>query len=136
MRPVGNKQIAVNFYARLAQLTHFLQERHGIKHNAVADHGTASVTQHAAGHKLQNKFFTLDDDRMAGIVASGITRYDGKIVREYVYDLAFTFVAPLGADNHRCLATLHSIAHSSPADSFHRNEIFPEIRTGKSWYYP
>jgi hypothetical protein len=30
----------------------------------------------------------------------------------------------LGADNHRCLATLHSIAHSSPADGFHRNKIF------------
>jgi hypothetical protein len=53
-------------------------------------------------------------------------------VGEYVYDLAFTFVAPLGADNHRCLATLHSIAHSSPVDSFRRNLDFPEIRTGKS----
>jgi hypothetical protein len=136
MGAIGDKEVAVNLYTCVTQLTHFFEERHGIQHHAVADHGTASVTQHATGHKLQDELFALDDDGMAGVVAAGISRHDGKMVGENVYDLAFAFVAPLGADNHRCLASLHSIAHSSPVGGFHRNLDFPEIRTGKFQVLP
>jgi hypothetical protein len=44
-------------------------------------------------------------------------------VGEYVYDLAFAFVAPLSADDYRCLTAFHSIAHSSPVGGFEQFEL-------------
>jgi hypothetical protein len=38
---------------------------------------------------------------------SGITGNHGKIMREYVDNFAFAFVAPLGAYDHCCPAALH-----------------------------
>src|SRR5207244_7763760 len=74
---------------------------HGIEHDTVADHTAATGTQHAARNQLQDEFLALDDDRVAGIVATGIAGHDGKIVGEYVDNLALAFVAPLRADDDR-----------------------------------
>jgi hypothetical protein len=38
---------------------------------------------------------------MAGVVSAGVTGNDGKIVGEYVDNLAFAFVAPLRTDDDR-----------------------------------
>ena len=50
---------------------------------------------------MQDEFLALDDDRVAGIVASGIAGHDGKVVGEHVDNLALAFVAPLRADDDR-----------------------------------
>ena len=39
----------------------------------------------------------VNDDRVAGVVAAGVTRHDGETLREDVDDFAFAFVAPLGS---------------------------------------
>src|SRR6185437_3490627 len=111
---VGDKEVAVNLYAGLAQHAHFFEERQRVQHHAVANHGAAALAQHSAGHKLQHKFLTADHHCVAGIVPAGITRHHGKAVGEHVHNFALALVAPLSADNHRCLTTLHSNAHSSP----------------------
>jgi hypothetical protein len=69
---------------------------------------------------LENEFLAADDHGMPGVVTARISRYYGKMIGEDVYDFAFALVAPLGADNDRCLTTLHSIAHSSPVAGFRR----------------
>jgi hypothetical protein len=50
---------------------------------------------------LQDEFLALDDDGVAGIVASGIAGHDGKVVGEHVDNLALAFIAPLRADDDR-----------------------------------
>ncbi len=88
MRAIADEQAAIDLYAGLAQGRDFLEEGHGIEHNAVADHAAASDAQHAAGHQLQDEFLAIDDDGMAGIVSSGIARHDGDLFGEDVDDLA------------------------------------------------
>ena len=50
---------------------------------------------------MQDEFLALDDDGVAGIVASGIAGHDGKVVGEHVDNLALAFIAPLRSDDDR-----------------------------------
>ena len=50
---------------------------------------------------MQDEFLALDDDSVAGIVASSIAGHDGKIVGEDIDNFALAFVAPLRADDDR-----------------------------------
>src|SRR5580698_898402 len=67
--------------------------------------------RHAARNQLQHKLFSVDDDGVAGIVAASIAGNDGEILRQNVDDLAFAFVAPLGADNYGGLASFQCQLH-------------------------
>ncbi len=114
MRAVGNKKIAIHLHAGIAQHANFLQESQRIKHHAIANHGAAALAQHAARNQLENEFLALNNDRVAGVVSSGVARHHRKILGEDVDDLAFAFIAPLGAHNYGGLCVFHSLAHSSP----------------------
>src|ERR1700722_13526760 len=104
MGAIADEQTPVNLHAGLSQRRNFLEERHGVEDDPVADHTAASGAQYSARNQLQNELFTVDDDGMAGVVATGVSRNDGEILRKHVDDLAFTFVAPLGANNDRGFA--------------------------------
>ena len=118
LRAVGDKEISVDPHARLAQRAHFLQKGHGIEHHAVADHAAARRPQHSAGHQLQDKLLAVDDDRVAGIVAAGVAGDNGEALRQNVDDLSFAFVAPLGADNYRGLASFQcQLRHRDSRDA-------------------
>ena len=98
-----------------AQRVDFLHEGEGIEHHAVADHAAAALAQHAAGNQLQDELLAVDGDRVSGIVAAGIARHDLEALGENVNDLAFAFVAPLGADDNRCLAWFQLAAPGAAA---------------------
>src|SRR5258707_13549776 len=108
MRAVADEQAAVYFDSGIAQLADFFQERHRIKHDAVADHALASCAQHAAGNQLQNKFLSIDNDGMPGIVPACIAHHHLEIFREHIDNLAFALIAPLGADDDRCIASVQN----------------------------
>ena len=76
----------------------------GIEHHAVADDAAAAFAQHAAGNQLQDELLAVDGDGVSGVVSAGIARHDLEALGEHVNDLAFALVAPLGADDHCCLA--------------------------------
>jgi hypothetical protein len=59
---------------------------------------------------LEDKFLSLDGDRVSGIVAAGIACYYTEPLRENVNDFAFAFVAPLRADDDRRLASFQLAA--------------------------
>ncbi len=52
----------------------------------------------AGGDQVEHEFFLVDLDRVAGVVAALETDDDVGLLGEHVDDLAFSFVAPLGAD--------------------------------------
>ena len=96
---IGNKEIAIDFHARGAQGSDFLQKSQRIDHHSIADDAGALGPQNAAGHQLQDKLLAVDDDRVSGVVAAGVARHYRKSVGKNVDNLALALVAPLGSDN-------------------------------------
>src|SRR5580692_6446883 len=103
-RPVADEQVAIDLYSSFPKPTDFLQEGHGVEHDAIADDAEAVRAQDTARHQLQNELLAVNDDGVSGVVAAGIAGHHGKILREHVHNLAFAFVAPLSADDDRSLA--------------------------------
>ena len=60
-------------------------------------------TEHPAGNQLQDELLATDDDSVPGVMPARVARYDGKLLRKHIDNLALTFVAPLCAENYRCL---------------------------------
>src|SRR5664280_355719 len=114
-------------HAGRAQRVHFLHVGEGIKHHPISDYAAAALTQHSAGDELKDELLALDRDRVSGIVAARIARYDVEAFGENVNDLAFAFVAPLRADNHCCLA--NSQRHTPFAGARYRARTTAQIRT-------
>ena len=98
---VRDEKIAVHFHAGSAQRGNFLQKGQRVNHHAIADDAGALRPQNAAGDELQNKFFSVDDDGVSGVVSAGVARHDRKSLREYVDNFALALVAPLGSNNDR-----------------------------------
>ena len=61
----------------------------------------APGAEDAAGDQLQDELFAGDDDGVAGVVATGVAGDDVELLRQDVDDLAFAFIAPLGAEDYR-----------------------------------
>src|SRR6185437_7447330 len=80
-----------------------------IEDHAIADDRPAAFAQHPAGHQLQDELLAVNNDGVPGVVASRIAGHDGEALREHVYDLAFAFIAPLGAHDDRGFAFLQSL---------------------------
>ena len=76
------------------------------------------LAQDAGRDEVQHGFPALDDDRVAGIIAAGVAHDDVRRFGEYVDDLAFAFVAPLGTDQncvgHKFLQAAPKIANKNP----------------------
>src|SRR6266404_5950333 len=106
VRAVADKQIAIYSDPSFAQRGHFLQKRNWIEHHSVSNYATTALAQHPTGHQLQDKSLAINDDRVAGIVASGVTRHDGEVLGEHVNNLALALVAPLSADHDGGLTLL------------------------------
>lgn len=98
---IGNAQVfrrdldALNF-----QTADFGDQRMRIDHDAVTDDGQLAGTHDAGRQKRKLVADTIDDKRMAGIVAALIPHNDICPLGQPVDNLAFAFVAPLRADHH------------------------------------
>jgi hypothetical protein len=104
MGAVADEEIAVDFDPCVSQRGDFFQERNGIKDNAIADHAAATFAQHPARNELEHEFLAGNNDGVSGVVPAGVTGHHRKVLGEHVNDLAFAFVAPLGAYDDRRLA--------------------------------
>ena len=82
---------------RLVECVHLFHQRRRIDDHAVADDSLHARAQNAARNQLQNVFRVTDIDRVAGVVSALVARDDVEPVREKVHHLAFSLIAPLGA---------------------------------------
>src|SRR5258708_7004618 len=93
-----NRAWAIMFFSRTAFSMCFFKSWRSSR-------SAARRPQHSAGDQLQDEFLAVDNDRVAGIMAAGIARDNGKILRQHVDNLSLALVAPLGANNDRGLAS-------------------------------
>ncbi len=121
---VADEQVAVDLHAGGAERVDFLHEGERVEHHAVTDDAAAAFAQHAAGNQLQNKLLALDGDRVSGVVPAGIASHDLEALGKHVDDFALAFVAPLGADDDRCLACSQLVAPLAIADLDARTHDF------------
>ena len=78
---VGDEELAVDGEAGVFELLDLVEEGHGVENDAVADDAFAVRAQNAAGNELQDELLAVDDDGVAGVVAAGIARDDGELLR-------------------------------------------------------
>lgn len=81
---------------------HFFEKTLWIDDDACADDADRSRVHDAAWHQAQRICFASRYDCMACVVSSLRTYYDVCLRGEIINDLAFAFIAPLGADYHCC----------------------------------
>ena len=85
--------------ALLFELGDLVEQRVRVEHDAIADDRELARPHHARGQERQFVGGAVDDQRMAGIMAALEADDDVGLLGEPIDDLAFTFVAPLGADH-------------------------------------
>ena len=86
-------------YALLLDLGNFVEEMVRIEHHAIADDRKLARPHDARGQQRQFVDLAVDDQRVPGIVAALEAHDDIGLDRQPVDDLAFSFIAPLGADD-------------------------------------
>ena len=79
---------------------HFLDQHAGVDHHAVADDGNGVLVHDAGGHQVKRQLLVAVDNGMACVVAALITDDVIVFASNEIGDLAFTFVAPLGANQN------------------------------------
>ena len=97
VRAVRKMQTPGNVDSVFRERIEFADERGGVHHNARADHGVFAGAQNSARDQLQHEAFTVEDHRMAGVVATRASRNVIERSRKIIHDFAFAFVAPLRA---------------------------------------
>ena len=108
-RVFGNAQTFGRHHdALLLELGNLVDQGLRIDHHAVADDRKLALSNNSG--RQQRKFVSraVDDQSVAGIMATLETDNDIGLFRQPVDDLAFAFVAPLGSDNH-------DIRHQDPS---------------------
>ncbi len=81
------------------QLVELREQRVRIDDDAVADDADDAGVQDAGRNQVQDELPAAHVDRVAGVVSALIARDDGKARRQQIDDLAFAFIAPLGAEH-------------------------------------
>ena len=82
-----------------AQLRDFLFQVPGVQHHTVADHGQLATAHDARGQQAQLEYLAVNNQRVTCIMPTLETRDHIGTFGQPVHDLAFSLVAPLGADN-------------------------------------
>ena len=80
-----------------------------IDNDAVADVARHTVAHDARRDQLQCRLHALDHQRVPGVVAALEAHHRLSMVGQPVDDLAFAFVAPLGAYNNHVVADCLSV---------------------------
>ena len=81
----------------------FFDQRDGIDDGAIANHAHLARMQRARRHQAQDKLLAVDDQRMGGVVAALKAHDDVGIGGQQIDNLAFAFIAPLGANHGNSL---------------------------------
>jgi len=94
--------------AHLAKFFNLRPERARVDHHAITNNAGAFFVKDAGGNQVQDEFAPTYADGVARIVAALIASDDIKMWGQYVDDLAFAFVAPLGAHYYDVLHLANS----------------------------
>ena len=84
------------------QAVELLEQHGGVDDDAVADDRRDVVVEDAARHELQCEGLAVDDDAVAGVVATLVAHDHVHLAGEEVGELALPLVAPLGPDHNGC----------------------------------
>ena len=96
----ADEEAAGELDAAFFQALDFLDQRDGVDDDAVGDDAFLARAQDAGGDEVQDEFFLPDLDGVTGVVAALRADDDVGLLGEDVDDLAFSFIAPLGADQN------------------------------------
>src|SRR5271169_81044 len=86
---------------------------------AIADE-QITVHQHAARNELEDELLAVNGNGVPGIVPAGIARHKLEPLGKNVDNLALAFIAPLGANDDRCLTDFQLAAPSTIAPTIHQ----------------
>ena len=96
---VGGDAQARAVDAALGDFRELLEEHVQVDNDAVADDGGDAFGEDSGGQEVQRVLFAVNNDGVAGIVASVELHDEVGVLAELVSGLAFAFVAPLGAEH-------------------------------------
>jgi hypothetical protein len=74
VRTIGDEEPSVKLNAEIAQLLDFVEKCERIEDYTIANDAATVLAEDSAGDELQNELLAADDDGMAGVVATGVTR--------------------------------------------------------------
>ena len=84
-------------------LGHLAEQHGGIDDGALRQHAPRARVQHAGWDEVEHHLLAADHEGVTRVRAAPVTHDDVGVLRVEVDDLAFAFVAPLGAhDHHDC----------------------------------
>lgn len=95
----GDLQARAHFHAGTFQLADFLDQRGRGDHHAIADQAQRVVAQDAGRNQVQDGLLAVDDERVAGIVATLEADHRTDLFGKQIDDLALAFIAPLGTEH-------------------------------------
>ena len=101
MRTRGNFQFA-DLHTFGGHAFDFFKEDFRIDNDAAADDASFVGKEDPRRQETQCKGLIVDDDRMAGVIPTLGADDDIGLLGQIIYNLTFTFVAPLGSDYHCC----------------------------------
>jgi hypothetical protein len=126
MSPVGHKQTALARDSALGQVFNFVVERRGIDDRSIAYYASTFRVQNAGRNQVEDKLAAPDPNGVTRVMPALIPSHNIEGGSQYVYYLAFSFIAPLGAH-------YDYILHNPKNDTEDR----PNIRTGaRHWQAP
>src|SRR5262249_46497494 len=96
---VANEQVAANLDPGALECFHFIEQRARIDHHAIADNGLYPA-ENTTRDQLQDIFPIANKDRVAGIMATLVSRDNIEAIREKVDNFAFSLIAPLRAKHN------------------------------------
>ena len=98
VRSVGDEQLRFG-HALLHEAVDLFDQLRDVERDAVAQHAGGPLGEDARGEHVQGEFAVLVLDGVAGVAAALKTDDDIGVLRQHIGDLAFAFVAPVGADD-------------------------------------
>src|SRR2546427_10564779 len=100
-----------------AEAIGFIKKRLRIDYHAVAKHASLALMHDSRWQKMQHEGSITYLHRVTGIVAALIANDDVKALGQQIDDLAFAFIAPLGADDRDNHKTQKTEVRGQPIDT-------------------
>jgi hypothetical protein len=98
---VGRDLEATAVHAPPGEAVDFGEQHGGIDDDAVADHGSDVVVEHAAGDQLEGEALAVrGHERVTGVMATLVADDDVHLLGKEIGETPLAFVAPLRADEN------------------------------------
>jgi hypothetical protein len=98
MRPVRDEYASFRVEAPVLQHLEFFEKIFRIDHHPRAKYHHLVRVKDARGNQVQSVFFITSNNGMSGVGPAGKTDYYLGVFGKVINNLAFSFIAPLGAN--------------------------------------